>query len=229
MQPLRIFIGYDPREAVAYHVLAHSILQRASRPVSITPLARKHLASVHSRPKAANESTDFSLTRFLVPYLCDYGGWALFMDCDMLCLTDIYDVMLYPMAEPGKAVYVCQHDYVPKATSKFLGAPQAAYPKKNWSSFMLFDCAQCEALTPAYVNTASGAELQRFEWLKGEMGSLPLEWNWLVGEYPLNPTAKVLHYTLGGPWFEDYAGCDHAIDWLVEADAMLHVVEAASA
>jgi len=246
-EPLRIFIGYDSKEPVAYHVLANSIMRRASCPVAITPLVQSALRAqgLYTRERGPTESTEFSMTRFLVPALCGYKGHAVFMDCDMLCQADVaelWDIIEGSRAEtasarhrwamgdrpipgqapPAKAVLVCQHDYQPTATVKFLGQVNIPYPRKNWSSVMIFDCQQCEALTPVRVNILSGLELHRFSWLKDEqVGALPLEWNWLVGEYAPNPDAKVLHYTLGGPWFPDYRTCDHADAWFAEREAML--------
>jgi len=217
----RIFIGYDPKETVAYHVLAHSIQRRASIPVTIAPLMRSQLGSLYTRPRGETESTEFSLTRFLVPALSEYLGWSMFIDCDMLCLADIAELAGYAERAPGKAVLVCQHDYVPKTKRKFLNQVQTKYERKNWSSVMLFNNERCRALTPAYVNSASGLDLHRFAWIPdAEIGALPLEWNWLVGEYERNPAAKIVHYTLGGPYFEDYRGCDYAAEWLEEQRAM---------
>lgn len=221
MNPLRIFIGYDSREPVAFSVLAQSIIARATQPVSIHPLALNHLRRIYTRVQESTESTEFSLTRFLVPYLCDYDGIAIFMDCDMLCRVDIGDVMLHVMADPRRAVWCCQHDYQPKSGVKFLGQRQLAYPRKNWSSFMVFDCARCTSLTPEYVNKSTGLMLHRFWWTNDDqIGALPLEWNWLVGEYDKNPDAKILHYTLGGPWFDGYEQCDYADEWRQESMMM---------
>lgn len=226
MKDLTVFIGWDSREPTAAAVLAHSILTRASRPVYFMPLTRKAVEGIYTRPRGPTESTEFSMTRFLVPYLSGYEGWSLFIDCDMLCQADIWELMRYPARDPGKAVYVCQHDYVPKSTTKFLGQQQTTYPKKNWSSCMLLDNAKCKALTPDYVNTATGLDLHRFHWLSGdhEIGSLPLEWNWLVGDYEPNPHAKMLHFTNGTPCFDDYMDCDHADLWWTERDRMLGVL-----
>jgi hypothetical protein len=203
---LRVFIGYDPREAVAYHVLAHSILRRASIPVSVAPVMLSQLQGLYTRARGPTESTEFSLSRFLVPALSGYEGWSLFMDCDMLCRTDIAALAAESGRHGDKAVLVCQHDYVPKSERKFLNQLQTRYPRKNWSSLMLFNNALCRALTPDYINRASGLELHRFAWLQddGLIGSLPLEWNWLVDEYQANADARIVHYTLGGPWFPDY-------------------------
>lgn len=221
MPPLRIYIGFDSKEPIAFSVLAHSILTRASRPVSIIPLVRQSLHREYTRPRGPTEATEFSLTRFLVPYLSGFEGMSIFMDSDMLCRVDIGDVMLPVLMNPGKALYVCQHDYVPRSLVKFDGHEQTKYPRKNWSSFMVFDNAQCSALTPDYVNTASGLDLHRFLWLHDDqIGSLPLSWNHLVGEYDPNPRAEILHYTLGVPAYPDYARCDQADLWWAERAAM---------
>jgi hypothetical protein len=222
MMPIRVFIGWDDREPAACAVLADSILRRARHPVAIVALRRAALAHLYTRPRGPTESTDFSLTRFLVPHLSGYEGLSLFLDCDILCQADLGELLLYPLAYPGKAVYVAQHDYVPKALTKFLDQEQTIYPRKNWSSVMLFDNARCRALTPDYLNHASGLELHRFAWLRDEqIGALPLEWNWLVGEYPPNATAKLLHYTNGGCWFPPTQDCDHADLWRAARDQIL--------
>ena len=220
-------IGYDPKEAVAYYTLAHSIQRRASIPVRIAPLMQSQLKGVYSRPRGSTESTEFSLTRFLVPYLAGYRGWTVFMDCDMLCRADVAELQNLIARQADKAVLVCKHDYVPKTESKFLGQVQTKYPRKNWSSLMAFNNERCRALTPDYVNTASGLELHRFAWVDdAAIGGLPLEWNWLVDEYPHNDAAKIVHYTLGGPYFDAYKDCDYAGEWFAEHRAMNHVERA---
>ena len=219
MTPIRIFIGYDSREPIAYHVCAHSILTRATQPVAIYPLSLRHLREVYWRERGAMEATEFSLSRFLVPYICGFEGAAIFMDSDMLCQVDMAELSGRVWT---KAVTCCQHDYIPKATNKMDGQQQTVYPRKNWSSFMVFNNEKCTALTPEYVNKATGLMLHRFWWADDDqIGSLPLEWNWLVGEYERNADAKILHYTNGGPWFPGYEDCDHADLWLQERDAML--------
>ncbi len=211
---LNIYIGFDPKETVAYHVLAHSILRRSSIPLSIAPLMQSQLKGIYTRGRGPMESTEFSLTRFLVPSLSGYAGWSLFMDCDMLCRTDIAALVDYADRYQDKAVLVCQHDYTPKSDRKFLGQVQTKYPRKNWSSLMLFNNARCRALTAEYVNSASGLDLHRFNWMDdAQIGELPLEWNWLVGEYANSAAAKIAHFTLGGPYFDDYRNCDYADEW----------------
>lgn len=219
MSTLKIFIGFDSREHVAYHVLSHSIITRASSPVSITPLVRSALKCIYTRERGPTESTEFSLTRFLVPYLSDYDGISVFMDCDMLCRVDICQVM--NEISLNNAVSVCQHNYLPTTSTKFLGQIQTCYTRKNWSSFMVFNNQLCRALTPEYVNSAHGLDLHGFKWVEDDrIGSLDLRWNWLVGEYPANYDARILHYTLGGPWFDGYQKCDHADEWFSELEMM---------
>jgi len=220
---LNIYIGYDPRETVAYHTLAHSIVSRSSIPVSIAPVMLSQLGGLYKRQRGATESTEFSLSRFLVPALSGFKGWSLFMDCDMLCRTDIA-ALAAETAQTDKAVLVCKHDYVPKPGPKFLQKVQTAYPRKNWSSLVLFNNALCAALTPDRVNTSSGADLHRFTWLEDDslIGALPLEWNWLVDEYEHRREARIVHFTRGGPWFQDFKDCDYADEWRDELKAMTH-------
>ena len=215
---LDVFVGYDRDEIVAYHTLCASILERASRPVRFTPINLGNLEGVFHRERLTQQSTEFSFSRFLTPYLSGYQGWSLFMDCDMLARADIAE--LFALADDRYAVMVAQHDYVPRDEVKFLKNPQAAYAKKNWSSVMLFNNARCRALTPDYVNTASGLELHQFRWLEDEalIGALPLEWNWLVGEYPFNADAHIAHFTRGGPYFAGYEDCDYAGEWFAARD-----------
>lgn len=216
----RVFIGYDSRETAAYHVCAHSIQRHARTPVSITPLDRRQLGRWYSRTDAQS-ATEFSLTRFLVPFLSGFDGVSVFLDCDMLLRTGIEELFAYALADPDKAVHVVQHDYTPKSGTKFLGQANAAYPRKNWSSVIVFRNARCRALTPEYVNAETPAALHRFTWIAdSEIGALPLAWNWLIGEYPPNNEAKLLHYTLGTPCFNEYRECDHALEWWRELAGM---------
>ena len=210
---INIFIGYDNKERVAYNVLSHSIIQNSTKPVAITPIALNNLKDDFVRERNSLSSTEFSFSRFMIPHLMNYQGWALFMDCDMLMFEDIAE--LWRMRDDSKAIQVCKHDYTPKTDTKFLGQVQTKYPKKNWSSFMLMNCKKCTTLTPDYVNKASGLELHQFKWLESEelIGEIPLEWNWLVGEYEHKEDVCNVHYTEGGPWFEEYKDVDYSQDW----------------
>lgn len=209
---LKIFIGFDPREAVAYHVCANSIIRHASQPVAFTALALKNLADyteTHS-----DGSNQFIYSRFLVPHLMDYQGWAMFMDGDMLVRDDI--VKLWSLRDESKAVMVVKHDYKTKANNKYLGSKNQDYPRKNWSSVVLWNCGHPDnrVMTPEFIENATGAQLHRFTWLADEqIGELPKVWNWLPDELGENPDAKLLHWTLGTPSFHEYADAPMAGEW----------------
>ena len=210
---INIFIGYDEGEKIAYSVLSESIRQHSSEPVSITPLDLSTLRNHFQRKKQSNQSTDFAFSRFMVPYLCRYQGWAIFMDCDMLLRTDINK--LWMLKDDDYAVMCCKHDYVPNQNAKFRGAKNEPFPKKNWSSMMMMNNAKCRALTLPYVNEATGLDLHQFKWLESEkeIGSIPKTWNWLVSEYDYNAKADNVHFTLGGPYFKGYEKSDYANEW----------------
>lgn len=215
---LDVYIGYDSQERVAYHALCQSLIDHAARPLRLIPIAIQTLGGLHTRPRVSTQSTEFSFTRFLTPYLSGYEGWSLFMDCDMLVRADIDE--LFALADDRYAVMVAKHDYIPRDKVKFLDNQQTVYPMKNWSSVVLFNNARCRSLTPEYVQTASGLDLHQFKWLESEalIGAVPLEWNWLVGEYEFNPDARIVHFTIGGPYFEEYADCDYADEWRAARD-----------
>lgn len=221
-----IFIGYDDVEPVAWHALTHSILSRATMPVAFHPLKVSMLKDVYTRPRDPKQSNEFSFTRFLVPYLMGFKGWALFLDCDMMLRVDIRE--LWEARNPFKAVMVCQHDYTPSRERKYLGSTQYVYPRKNWSSVMLFNCGhrRCHNLNPDYVNTAPALDLHRLAWVEDQqIGSLPLEWNWLVGEYTHNPEAKNVHWTNFGPWLREFEHTDYAEEWFEVKRQMNHALQ----
>jgi lipopolysaccharide biosynthesis glycosyltransferase len=209
---IRIFVGFDQREAVAFHTFAQSVLEKASRPVAITPLVLRGLPGYEETH--FDGSNTFIYSRFLTPMLCGFEGWALFADGDMVCRADIAE--LWALRDPAKAVQVVQHDYQTKASTKYLGNKNQNYPRKNWSSLVLWNCAhpKHQVLTPAFVMQQGGAFLHRFSWLDdADIGALPTEWNWLTTEYDDNPNAKLLHFTLGTPCFEDYWHAPMADEW----------------
>lgn len=211
---INVFIGYDEGEKIAFHILVESIRQKSSVPVTFTPLDLHTLRNIFKRDKQPNQSTDFAFSRFLVPYLSNYKGWSLFLDCDMFFRTDIKK--LWDLCNENYDVMVCKHDYIPNQTVKFRGAKNEAFPKKNWSSVMLFNNEKCKSLTKDFVQTASGLELHQFKWTtEDKVGSLPLEWNWLIGEddYKFKEEVKNAHFTLGGPYFNDYKDCDFSNEW----------------
>ena len=209
---IKLFVGFDPREAVAYHVFCNSIIQNTSVPVQITPLVLSQLQEFNERHD--DRSNDFVYSRFLTPYLSDFKGWAIFADGDMVCQGDLKE--LIDMIDPSKAVMVVKHDYQTKATQKYLGNINENYPRKNWSSVILWNCnhPKHKILTPGFVSKQTGKFLHRFSWLDDQdIGELPLEWNWLASEYRVNREAKLIHFTLGTPCFKDYRNSDMADIW----------------
>lgn len=221
---IRVFIGYDPNETIAWHVLSHSIHVRSSRPVSITPLMLSQLKEEMWRERNSLQSTEFSFSRFLVPYLCNYQGWAIFIDCDMMFVDDI--VELWALRDDRYAVMATKHAHNPPEDVKFLGAVQTKYEKKNWSSVMMFNCASCRRLTLEYVNKSSGLDLHQFKWLESDdlIGDIPLRWNHLVGyqdDLPLEEISN-LHWTIGGPYFDEYSDTSYAREWSAERQALLY-------
>ena len=219
---LKVFVGWDPREDIAWEVCRHSILYRTdATEVSVIPLVQSELrtSGIYDRPVDTKAATEFSLTRFLTPHLAGTEGYAIFVDCDFLFVTDVREVL--KDIDPTKAISVVKHNYQPNETVKMDGCVQYPYPRKNWSSFIVFNCAHPDvrALTPAVVNQAEPAFLHRFQWLDDNaIGELDKGWNYLEGWYaPHYEHLKAIHYTLGGPWFEHKRDCDFADLWLAEA------------
>ncbi|KAE8734596.1 Protein CDI [Hibiscus syriacus] len=225
-KPFKIFIGYDPREDVAYEVCRRSILKRTSIPVEITPLVQSDLRQkgLYWRQRDQFESTEFSFSRFLTPHLANYEGWAMFVDCDFLYLADIKQ--LKDLFDDKYAVMCVHHDYSPKEKTKMDGAVQTVYPRKNWSSMVLYNCGhpKNKGLTPEVVNNQTGAFLHRFQWLEdSEIGSVSFVWNFLEGHNKVDENdpktfPKAIHYTRGGPWFEAWKNCEFADLWLKEME-----------
>jgi len=219
-EKLKIYIGWDSREDIAFQVAKQSILDTASVPVEIIPIKQNPMRKrgVYQRPVDQLASTEFTFTRFLVPYLAGYKGWALFIDCDFIAVDDVKK--LFDQADDRYAIMCAQHNYTPKNTTKMDGQTQHQYPRKNWSSMMLINCGHESnaKLTPALINNLNfnGAYFHRFQWLKdNQIGKVSHEWNWLVNWYkePKDGKPKFIHYTEGGPWFEEYETCEYAIDW----------------
>jgi len=209
---IRIIVGFDQRESVAFHTFCQSIIEKVSQPVSITPLALNALKGYTERH--TDGSNAFIYSRFLTPFLCAYQGWAIFADGDMICRSDIAE--LWALRDNTKAVMCVKHDYQTKALGKYLGNKNENYPRKNWSSMVLWNCGHPSnsILTPDFIQQQSGAFLHRFSWLQDEqVGEVPKEWNWLTTEYEDNYKAKLLHYTLGTPCFKDYRNAAMADEW----------------
>lgn len=185
---LRVFIGYDPRQAISYNVLQHSIATRSSRPVQITPLILQQL------PLQRQGLTPFTYSRFLVPWLCNYEGWALFLDADMLLLDDISK--LFDLVDDQYAMMCIKSEH-----------------KFEWPSVMLFNCAKCTQLTPESVEDPAN-KMFDFHWIEDkEIGALPTEWNHLVGYDPKREGVSLVHYTQGVPIFPELQGCEYSAEW----------------
>jgi len=212
MTPVPIFIGYDPREAIAYHTCVNSIIRHASQPVAIVPIALNLFRDY--KETHTDGSNHFIYTRFLVPHLMGFKGWAIFIDGDMIVRDDI--IKLWNLQEIDKDVMVVKHNYQTRMPVKYLGAKNENYPRKNWSSVILWNCNSFpnRQLTPEFVQKSSGSFLHRFSWLADDrIGELPPEWNWLPDEYGVNTDSKLLHYTLGTPCFQEFADTPQADEW----------------
>jgi len=221
---IKIFVGYDSREEIAYHVCRESIFKNSKNTenIEVIPLKLKELkkSGIYTRPEDKLGSTEFTFSRFLIPHLTDFKGWALFCDCDFLFKQNVRD--LFAKADDKYAVMCVHHDYTPKEETKMDGKEQHIYPRKNWSSLVLWNCSHPanKKLTAEHVNNKKfdGAYFHRFSWLEDhQIGRLSHKWNWLVGHYkqPQDGEPLALHYTEGGPWFQDYETCEYAADWLL--------------
>lgn len=222
----RIFVGYDSREADAYRVCEKSILRYSQQ--WITPLKEigLRLAGLYDRPYHIDGSqrydtrdgrpfsTEFSFTRFLVPALNQYEGWALFCDCDFMFRADVNE--LFKLKDDKYAVMCVKHDYTPTEGVKMDGQIQQPYLRKNWSSLVLWNCGHPanKKMTPRAVNMFPGSFLHAFKWLKdSDIGSLPESWNWLEGHSPKSWEPKAVHYTRGIPSMPGYEHCAYADEW----------------
>lgn len=206
-----IFIGYDTKEPVAYHVCSNSIIRQSTQPVGITPLAINTLNYVDQHNDGSNQ---FVYTRFLVPNLMNYNGWAIYVDGDMVFRDDI--THLWNLRDDSKAVMVVKHNYQTNSAIKYLGSANENYPRKNWSSVILWNCSHKanQTVTREFVQNNTGSVLHRFSWLTDDLiGELPVEWNWLPDEYGVNSSAKLLHYTLGTPCFAEYQNTPMSEHW----------------
>lgn len=231
--PHRIFIGWDRREDIAYQVCKYSMRMRATTPVAIQALRQDSLRArgLYWRDADPLASTEFTYTRFLLPALTGYQGWALFCDCDFLWLSDVAE--LFARCDDRFAIMCTKHDYRPTETVKMDGQTQTRYPRKNWSSMVLYNCGHPAnaALTPKIVNEKSGAFLHRFQWLDDDqIGAIPESWNWLEGwsRKPLFGTPHAVHYTRGGPWFKEWHDVAYADAWHAERDQYEKAVAAAA-
>lgn len=223
---MKVYIGYDEREAQAASVALKTLQRVSNLPAELLDaeklaaqgllnrLADHRGAQDYDLVSNAKKSTRFAVSRFLTPVLCQ-NGWALFTDCDVLFLRDPVE-MFQEIGDANKAVYVVQHDYTPSTQWKMVNQQQDRYPRKNWSSVMLFNCAHPanRRLTLWDVNNRPGRDLHRFYWLaNSEIGELGPHWNWLVGEQDRPEDLGIAHFTLGGPWIQGWKGAEHDDLW----------------
>ena len=209
---IKLVVGFDQREAIAYHTFIQSVVEKCTIPIEIIPLASNTLSMYEETHN--DRSNDFIYSRFMTPFLNNFEGWAIFADGDMICNADFKE--LWDKKDPSKAVMVAKHNYLSRFSKKYLGNINQNYPRKNWSSLILWNCShpKHKILTPEFISNSSGSFLHRFLWLEdSEIGDLPLEWNWLAMEYPENNNVKLIHYTLGTPCFKDYASTEMSCQW----------------
>tara|TARA_B100000575_G_scaffold294644_1_gene312595 strand:+ start:10931 stop:11632 length:702 start_codon:yes stop_codon:yes gene_type:complete len=223
---INFFIGYDAKEDIAYRICKYSLLKRASIKVNVKSLKLDELVSrnLYTRQIDPLASTQFTYSRFLVPKLMNYNGWAVFCDCDFIFFEDIKS--LIKDLDKNKAVYCVKHDYTPKEKHKMDGQKQTIYPRKNWSSFIIFNCSHpsTKKLSVDIINKETGAFLHQFKWCKDEeIGSLDERWNWLEGWTSLHNKDKpfAVHFTRGGPWFSEWQDVEFANEWKKERDEYL--------
>ena len=226
MSNLKIYVGYDSKEDIAYRVCKYSILKRSKSNIKIRSLKLYELVAknLYKRDIDPLASTEFTYSRFLVPALNNYSGWAIFCDCDFIFFEDISNILID--IDQSKAVYCVQHDYTPKEKHKMDGQKQTIYPRKNWSSFILFNCSHPsnKKLSVDLVNSETGSFLHQFKWLEdNEIGSLDERWNWLEGWTSNHSDKKpyAVHYTRGGPWFDEWQDVEFASEWINERDEYL--------
>lgn len=220
------YVGYDSKEDIAYRICKQSLINRSTIELDIKSLKLYELVAKNYYTRAIDPlaSTEFTYSRFLIPALMNYKGWAVFCDCDFLFFEDI--TLLFNSIDDSKAVYCVKHDYTPKEKHKMDGQQQTIYPRKNWSSLIIYNCAHPsnQKLTVDLVNSESGSYLHQFKWLEDqEIGALDERWNWLEGWTSKNNTNSpyAVHYTRGGPWFDEWQDVEFAKDWIEERDKYL--------
>ena len=213
---LNFFIGYDSKEDIAYRVCKYSLLKRTNADVNVMSLKLDELIAqnLYTRSIDPLASTQFTYSRFLVPKLTNYEGWAVFCDCDFIFLGDVSN--LFKNLDENKAVYCVKHDYTPKEKHKMDGQKQTIYPRKNWSSLMMFNCSHidCQNLSIKNVNTKSAKYLHRMNWTSDKnIGEIPPTYNWLEGWYEDSINPKVIHYTRGAPIHDSWNG-SYSNNWI---------------
>ena len=212
MNKITIVVGFDQREAIAYHTFCQSIIEKSSIPIQFIPLA---INSLYFYNETHNDGTNnFIYSRFLTPYLCDFKGFAIYADGDMIFNANISE--LADLFDTSKAVQLVKHNYKTKRSIKYFGNDNKNYHRKNWSSMVIFNCQHPanSVLTPEFIQNHSGSFLHRFQWLKDdEIGALDSTWNYLAIEYKPRKDAKLIHYTLGTPCLVDFKEAEMSDIW----------------
>ena len=221
LKKIKVFIGYDANETIAYHTCVQSIIDNSSLPVEFFPLKLNLFKKFYKRKKRKVDSTEFSISRFLVPYLSDFKGFSVYVDCDFIFLEDI--ARLFQNINNNKALWCVKHNYTARNKQKFLGNIQYKYQRKNWSSLMVFNNKKCKVLTPNYVENANGLFLHQFKWLKDqEISAIDKKWNVLIGEQAIPKKPKAIHYTVGGPYFKHHRNTKMASTWNFYFKKVIH-------
>lgn len=209
---MRIFIGHDSKFPQATKVCKKS-MQNYNSNLDITFLEKEHLKkyNFYGREDVSGESTEFSFTRFYVPMVCNYDGIAIFCDNDFLWKCDPTEMIKYL---GDKTIAVVKHKYYEAIGTKMDGVKNKSYPRKNWSSLIIYNCSKLKHLTKEYLDNASPADLHQFAWVgDNEIAEIPRSYNHLVGHYKKHNRIKALHYTNGGPWFEEYKNAEQSAEW----------------
>ena len=207
-----LIVGFDQKEAVAYHTFVQSVIENASNPVRFMPLDMKSLKEYSE--KHNDGSNEFIYSRFLVPHLMNFKGWAIYADGDMICVEDIKK--LWDLRDEKYAVQVVQHDYQTKVKKKYWGNKNENYPRKNWSSVVIWNCEheKHKILSPNFIQNQTGSFLHRFHWLNDdEIGDIDKKWNWLAMEYEEKKGINLIHYTIGTPCFKEYSNGPFSSYW----------------
>lgn len=211
---INIWVGYDDQFSMNNAIQEASIRRHCSEDLKINYLKLSKLQQILTRKRDVLQSTDSAFTRWLVPHLTDYSGWHLYMDSDMMLRDDISK--LWDLKDESKAVMVVKHPMYNIPNTKFNNNVQLNYERKYWSSLILFNCNKCQALNLDYVNVAKGLDLHQFKWVFDDLiGELPMSWNHLVGVEEHNNEASLVHWTNGGPWFDEYKNCEFSSEWKI--------------
>lgn len=223
--PIRLFLGYDTRLPLEYHVFLQSVMRYASRPISVTPLFLNHLNGILTRKRAPDQLTDFTYSRFLIPYLCQYQGWAIFMDAtDMMLRDDI--AKLWDLKDDNYSVLLVKHPEI-QGKHSFMNKSIDAYKMFNWSSLMLFNNAACSKLSTDYVNNASYHDLHQFKWLDdlNQIGEIPQRWNYLVGYHSPSTNVSLVHWTQGAPHLDSgNESVEYEEEWKKIKNELIHTL-----